>query len=85
MEKIGDVAMPGNTGDFRLLSRRVLTELAKLRESHVMYRGLVPWIGFPQTQITYNRGDRLSLVEEPIHLLSGKNVSMGNVASGPRM
>ena len=58
MEKISGVAMPRNTGDFRLLSRRVLTELAKLRESHRLVRGLVPWIGFPQTQVTYDRGDR---------------------------
>jgi polyisoprenyl-phosphate glycosyltransferase len=49
MEKISGVPMPRNTGDFRLLSRRALTELAKLRESHRLIRGLVPWIGFPQT------------------------------------
>jgi dolichol-phosphate mannosyltransferase len=58
MEKISGVAMPRNTGDFRLLSRRVLTELSKLRESHRLVRGLVPWIGFPQTQVTYDRADR---------------------------
>jgi polyisoprenyl-phosphate glycosyltransferase len=58
MEKISGVPIPRNTGDFRLLSRRALTELAKLRESHRLLRGLVPWIGFPQTQVTYDRGDR---------------------------
>src|SRR5439155_3104886 len=58
MEKISGVPMPRNTGDFRLLSRRALTELAKLRESHRLIRGLVPWIGFPQTHVTYDRGDR---------------------------
>lgn len=57
-EKISGVSMPRNTGDFRLLSRRVLTELAKLRETHRFLRGLVPWLGFPQTQVTYDRGDR---------------------------
>jgi dolichol-phosphate mannosyltransferase len=58
MEKISGVPIPRNTGDFRLLSRRALTELAKLRESHRLMRGLVPWIGFPQTQVMYDRGDR---------------------------
>ena len=40
------------------MSRRALTELAKLRESHRFLRGLLPWIGFPQMQIFYERGDR---------------------------
>src|SRR6185436_2786092 len=58
IEKISGVPIPRNTGDFRLLSRRALTELARLRESHRFLRGLVPWIGFPQTQIFYDRADR---------------------------
>jgi hypothetical protein len=58
IEKISRVPVPRNTGDFRLLSRRALTELAKLREVHRFLRGLVPWLGFPQTQIFYDRGDR---------------------------
>ncbi|MEY2407404.1 MAG: polyisoprenyl-phosphate glycosyltransferase [Verrucomicrobiota bacterium] len=58
IEKISGVPIPRNTGDFRLLSRRALTELSKLRESHRFLRGLVPWIGFPQTQIFYDRGER---------------------------
>jgi glycosyltransferase involved in cell wall biosynthesis len=58
IEKLSGVPVPRNTGDFRLLSRRALTELAKLREAHRFLRGLVPWIGFPQTQVMYDRGDR---------------------------
>ena len=58
IEKLSGVPIPRNTGDFRLMSRRALTELAKLRESHRFLRGLVPWIGFPQTQIFYDRGER---------------------------
>ncbi len=58
MEKICGVPMLRNTGDFRLLSRRALTELARLRETHRFLRGLVPWIGFPQTQVFYDRADR---------------------------
>jgi dolichol-phosphate mannosyltransferase len=58
IEKISGVAVPRNTGDFRLMSRRALAELSKLRETHRFLRGLVPWIGFPQTQVIYDRGDR---------------------------
>jgi polyisoprenyl-phosphate glycosyltransferase len=58
IEKISGVAIPRNTGDFRLLSRRALTELNRLRETHRFVRGLVPWIGFPQTQVFYDRADR---------------------------
>jgi dolichol-phosphate mannosyltransferase len=60
MDKISGVAMPRNTGDFRLLSRRFLTELAKMRETHRFLRGLVPWLGFPQTQVFYDRGERMA-------------------------
>ena len=58
IEKLSGVPVPRNTGDFRLLSRRALTELSRLRETHHFLRGLVPWIGFPQTQIFYDRADR---------------------------
>ena len=58
MEKISGVPIHKNTGDFRLISRRAMIELARLRETHQFLRGLVPWIGFPQAQVFYERGDR---------------------------
>lgn len=68
IEKISGVPIPRNTGDFRLLSRRVLTELARMRETHRFLRGLVPWVGFPQTQIFYDRGDRAAgTTHYPMH------------------
>lgn len=60
IQKLSGVSIPRNTGDFRLLSRRALTELVRLRETHRFLRGLVPWIGFPQTQIFYDRADRVA-------------------------
>lgn len=60
IERLSGVAIPRNTGDFRLLSRRALTELSRLPETHRFLRGLVPWIGFPQTQVYYDRGDRVA-------------------------
>ena len=58
IQKLSGVPMHRNTGDFRLMSRRALTELSRLRETHHFFRGLAPWIGFPQTQVFYDRGDR---------------------------
>jgi dolichol-phosphate mannosyltransferase len=60
MEHVAGVRVPRNTGDFRLLSRRALQALARLPESHRFLRGLVPWIGFPQTQVYYDRADRVA-------------------------
>jgi dolichol-phosphate mannosyltransferase len=60
IEKLSGVPIPRNTGDFRLLSRRALTELSRLKETHHFLRGLVPWIGFPQTQVFYDRADRVA-------------------------
>jgi dolichol-phosphate mannosyltransferase len=60
IRSISEVDVISNTGDFRLLSRRVITHLAMLRETHRFIRGLVPWVGFPQTQIVYDRDDRIA-------------------------
>src|SRR5215217_2066197 len=51
INKIADVRIPPNTGDFRLMSRRVVTEIVKLKESHGFLRGMVAVVGFKQTLI----------------------------------
>ena len=56
--KLSKVRVPRNTGDFRLISRRALASLKGLQETHRFLRGLVPWIGYPQTRIFYDRNDR---------------------------
>lgn len=58
MERISGVRIARETGDFRLLSRRALSHLASLRETHRFLRGLVPWIGLAQTRVLYDRGER---------------------------
>jgi len=55
---IADVSIPPNTGDFRLMSRRVVEELRGLKETHGFLRGLVSLVGFPQTQVMYERDAR---------------------------
>jgi polyisoprenyl-phosphate glycosyltransferase len=55
---IADVPIPRNTGEFRIMSRRVIEELRHLSESHGFLRGLVALVGFPQTEILFARAAR---------------------------
>ena len=55
---IADVPIPRNTGDFRMIDRRVIEELRHLSESHGFLRGLVSLVGFSQTEIMYERDAR---------------------------
>jgi glycosyltransferase involved in cell wall biosynthesis len=58
INRIAEVPIPRNTGDFRIASRRVVEELRGLNESHGFLRGLVTLVGFRQTEITYERDAR---------------------------
>lgn len=55
INEIATVTIPRNTGDFRIMSRRVIEELRGLSESHGFLRGLVSLVGFPQTELAYER------------------------------
>ena len=52
--------VPLDTGDFRLMSRRVIVALRELRETHRFVRGMVAWIGFKQTEVLYDRPGRFA-------------------------
>lgn len=56
--KIAEVDIPPNTGDFRLMSRRVVDNVVALKESHGFLRGLVGLVGFRQTSVPYDRDPR---------------------------
>ena len=58
MEKLSDTAVPRDTGDFRLLSRRALDALRQLRERQRFMKGLFAWIGYRQTAVRYQRDPR---------------------------
>ena len=58
IRRIAEVEIPPNTGDFRLMSRRVVNHVLALEESHGFLRGLVSLVGFPQTSILYDRDPR---------------------------
>ena len=58
INRIAEVPIPRNTGDFRVMNRRVIEELRGLSESHGFLRGLVSLVGFSQTEVLYERDAR---------------------------
>lgn len=58
MNRLSDVPIPLDTGDFRLLSRRALAALNGLPERSRMMKGLFAWIGFRQCTLEYDRAPR---------------------------
>ena len=54
----GPVRVPRDTGDFRLMSRRVIDALGELRERHRFMKGLFAWVGFPSCAVLYDRAPR---------------------------
>jgi glycosyltransferase involved in cell wall biosynthesis len=57
--RVAEVDIPPNTGDFRLMSRRVVDNVVSLKESHGFLRGLVGLVGFRQTSVLYDRDPRV--------------------------
>lgn len=56
--KITDINIPKDTGDFRLMDRKVVEALRTIREKHRFMRGLSVWVGFKQTGVQYVRAER---------------------------
>lgn len=58
INRFSDVQIPRNTGDFRIMTRRVVEELRLLNETHGFLRGLVAYVGFKQAYVEYDRDER---------------------------
>jgi polyisoprenyl-phosphate glycosyltransferase len=58
LQRATSVTVPTDTGDFRLMSRRVVDALLELREHHRFMKGLYAWVGFPSCAILYDRHPR---------------------------
>ena len=58
--RITDVDIPMDTGDFRLLDRKVVAVMRQMRERHRFLRGMSVWVGFKQTGVQYKRAARFS-------------------------
>ena len=60
INKLSDIHIPRDTGDYRIFSRRVMNHLVKLNESHGFLRGLVAFVGFNQSFVMYDREERFA-------------------------
>jgi glycosyltransferase involved in cell wall biosynthesis len=60
LDRITDIPIPHDTGDFRLLDRRVVDVLVRLPERTRFMKGLFAWVGFKQTALTYDREPRVA-------------------------
>ena len=56
--RITDVKIPVDTGDFRLMDRKVVNVLKQMKERHRFPRGMSAWVGFKQVGVTYKRAAR---------------------------
>lgn len=57
---ITDVKIPVDTGDFRLMDRKVVNVLKQMKERHRFPRGMSAWVGFRQVGVTYKRAARVA-------------------------
>jgi glycosyltransferase involved in cell wall biosynthesis len=57
-DRITDVPVPHDTGDYRLIDRRVVDVLVRLPERTRFMKGLFAWVGFRQTSVTFDRQPR---------------------------
>jgi glycosyltransferase involved in cell wall biosynthesis len=58
LSSLSDIDIPRNTGDFRLVDRKVVLELRKYREQDRFLRGMVSYVGFRQTAVKFDRHAR---------------------------
>jgi dolichol-phosphate mannosyltransferase len=60
IDRLTSIKIPLDTGDFRLMDRKVVTVLNGMREHHRFLRGMSAWVGFKQTGVQYKRAARFA-------------------------
>jgi len=60
LDLVSETHIPKNTGDFRLMDRKVVEDYKKLKEKNRLFRGLVSWVGYNQTSIKFKRHKRFA-------------------------
>lgn len=58
LQKLADIDIPRNTGDFRLVDRKVVDEIKKFKEHNRFLRGMVSYVGFKQIAVQFDRDER---------------------------
>jgi dolichol-phosphate mannosyltransferase len=84
INRIADVEIPANTGDFRLMSRRVVRHVVSLDEAHGFLRGLVGIVGFKQTSLLYDRDPRAAGDSKYNKFLGSLVIGMNGIVSFSR-
>ena len=60
LNKLSDVEIPQNTGDFRLVDRKVVDTINNMREHNKFLRGMFSWVGYKQKAFEYERKERFA-------------------------
>jgi dolichol-phosphate mannosyltransferase len=60
LKNMTNVEVPVDTGDFRLMDRKIVDILKHMKEKNRFVRGLVTWIGFDQTRVDFERDERFA-------------------------
>jgi glycosyltransferase involved in cell wall biosynthesis len=84
IKKIAEVEIPPNTGDFRLMSRRVVDHVVALNEAHGFLRGLVALVGFRQTSILYDRDARAAGTSKYNRFIGSIYIGLNGIVSFSR-
>lgn len=84
INRLSNVEIPVDTGDFRLMDRKALNQFLKMRETYRFVRGMVAWIGFNQTFVEYDREIRFAgatkyPIKKMLNLASDAILAFSNV------
>lgn len=60
LNQVSDIHIPENTGDFRLISKRVKEDICSMPEKQRFIRGMIAWLGYKQVAIKYRRKPRFA-------------------------
>jgi dolichol-phosphate mannosyltransferase len=60
INRLSEVPIPLDTGDFRLMDRAVVDALGCMREKHRLLRAMTSWVGFRQVAVPYSRAERFA-------------------------
>jgi dolichol-phosphate mannosyltransferase len=60
LSKITSISIPVDTGDFRIIDRKIVNVLHQMPEKNKYLRGQISWIGFNQTFVEYDRDERMA-------------------------
>ncbi len=84
IRRVAEVDIPQNTGDFRLMSRRVVDHVVALGEAHGFLRGLVALVGFRQTSVLYDRDPRAAGSSKYNRFLGSLTIGLNGIISFSR-